>query len=141
MDENYYLRFPSILKGALIERTVTFGDDVQFRYEPILAYRVIKREHGNEMSVHRSDFKSKVEILKEERRGGNVDENNISHYSCSLFQDLEILKTVMRLPGPSRKIIQGFVTDSYGPCLMSDSHVDWWLFEQADPSFEFEVFT
>ncbi|WP_338097245.1 hypothetical protein [Methanolapillus ohkumae] len=37
----YYLRFPSILKNALCEQKVSFDHNFFYEYQPVLAYRAI----------------------------------------------------------------------------------------------------
>lgn len=89
MADEYYLRFPSILKKALIEGNVSFDGNVRYEYPPIRAYRMIKRKNNDETSIQLSDFKSHVEREAEgERFSSRPDKNNIASYSCSLFIDL-----------------------------------------------------
>ena len=148
IDEEYYLRFPSVLKKALLERKVVFGDHVFYKYEPIRAYRIIKRKSGDTTPIQLNDFKSYMEQLNDRgnSRSRYINENDISSYSCSFFNDLASLekkfKGASHIPNSNHyKIIEGYVKDDYGPCDMNEKtkHIDLWLYDMCDPSLEFKV--
>jgi hypothetical protein len=142
-----YLNFPSVLRGALLEGKVAFGDHVLCKYEPIQAYRVIKRKDGDTTPIQLSDFKSQMEQLKDEgrerSRHSQVNENHISCYSCSFFNTLSALKKNFCIPNAYNskiKIIIGYVKDDYGPCEINEKkHINLWLYAGCDPSSEFKV--
>ncbi|MDV0447517.1 hypothetical protein MsAg5_14170 [Methanosarcinaceae archaeon Ag5] len=144
MDETYYLRFPSVLKKALLNRKVVFDAFLICHYEPFFAYRAIDRKKDDGTPINRKDFRSYAELHVDGVFKGRV-RKNISFYGCSLFTNLNEMKEKMncKLPGisDSQKIIAGYVKDSNGPCAVKNenSHVDWWLFEGCDPSSDFEV--
>ncbi|WNY25197.1 hypothetical protein [Methanolapillus millepedarum] len=140
INGDFYLKFPPVLKNALLEKKVKFGN-VNEKYEHFLAFRAIKRENESK-PIQLQDFWSYAEIGY---KGRHINENDISYYGCSLFTNRSELKKKMKidvdLQNSSNKIIRGQVKDSNGPCTVNKktTHVDWWLFDGCDPSSDFEV--
>lgn len=131
---DYYSRFPSVLKSALIQQTVNFLDSISMDFQPLHVFRGITRKKGDNTIINHGDFLSQMEK-------GVGQSNDISTYSCSVFTSKEELQIAYHLPRNNRKIIKGTIEKKYGPilCDNDNKHVDWWLFEGSDPSKNFEV--
>lgn len=136
IDNEYYERFPTVLRNALISGQVEFSQDVLFEYENMSVYRGIK--YGkNKIKIDKTDFYSHVE-----RNIPGVDRNDISSYGCSCFEDLEELHMITKFPRRNKAIAKGTIKERFGPCKKSNknTHVDLFLYDNIDISGEFEVF-
>ena len=139
MDEKeYYMKFPSVLKQALLNGEVCFDDKTQKEYEPFEVYRGVVREKGETLEVKKEDFLSYAELKKKPRGKKKVD---IGWYSCSCFTEKKELEEALKLPRANKRIIKGKVKKEYGPQRTNETskHVDWWLFEDAECQKEFVV--
>ena len=54
---------------------------------------------------------------------------------------MEELRASLKLPRKNKAIAVGTIKKEYGPVLASKeySHIDWFLFESADPSKDFQI--
>ena len=59
-DMEYYNRFPTVLKNALINGTVKFPDSLQYEYEDLVVYRGVSYSK-NKTTIDKSDFLSNME--------------------------------------------------------------------------------
>lgn len=141
MNEHLIEKFPAILKDALMNKKVSFPEDIIIDFEPQFAYRVIPRRENN--LIHSDDFLSQVELLyvKKCRALKGIDENDIGEYSCSLFTNIDKLKNYLHMPRKNKVIIQGNVTCENGIIQynMKTTHIHWWLYENNDVISDFEV--
>lgn len=138
MDEEYYMRFPSVLREALMSGRVSFKQGTKFAYAPFLVYRGITREPGESLAITRNDFLSYAELGKKPR---GLKNPGISLYSCSCFVEKDELLAALKLPRFNKKIIFGELRDTYGPqrTNLANKHVDWWIYEQAEFEHTFKV--
>ncbi len=77
----------------------------------------------------------------------DVDSNKPGEYSTSVYydiQDLLMKKSVFTKNRPKTIIAKGITDVTCGPCAITaewkkcnDSHVDWWIFEEAHPEVFF----
>lgn len=125
----FYSKFPSVLKTFLVDNNMKFSEKTEFQYEDFVAYRGIIRENGDFSSVNDNDFLSYAELGKKPR---GVDTNSLGYYSCSLFLNAEQVEEALKLPKPNKMIIRGIVKCEDGPqeTNSNTSHVHWWLFEK-----------
>ena len=139
----FYNKFHQVLRENLINGNVCFPDNIKVNYNEFTAYRVISRKPEEaDICINKDDFMSQMQLNKIKQVRPPVDPNDIGYYSCSLFTDVEQLKIIMRLPRPKKHLIKGLVKDKNGVCDSEDkkSHINWWLYESADPSEDFELF-
>lgn len=129
-------KFPSTLKKGFTEDGINFPSNIEFEYEEILAYRKITRDDFKDCTITKNDFKSYAELNKPKPRGMRYPS---SYYSCSLNTSLDVIRTMFKFPGKTKGIAVGYIKKVHGPKLgpNSDSHVDWWLYENAEPEKEF----
>lgn len=129
-------KFPSILKKGFKTDGINFPDNIEFEYKEIYAYRKITRDDFNDCIITKNDFKSYAELKKPKPRGMK---NISSYYSCSLNTSLDEIKEMFKFPGKKKGIAGGFVNKEHGPKLgpNSDNHIDWWLYENAEPEKKF----
>lgn len=130
-----YNKFPAVLRSKLISKEIALPDETQFEYESFLAFRGIVREPGDNTPLNKDDMRSYYELGKKPR-GGQRDDKNPSSYSVSLYRSYDDIAAVFHFPRPRKKLAQGYVHAAGGPkyCSTSDSHVDWWLYENVDLS-------
>lgn len=127
----YYKNFPAILREKLKSGEIKLPNSIQFNYEPLLAYRVIKRKELDESPITICDMKSYYEEGKKPR-GKIVDETDPRLYSVSLFQNIRSVKNLWKFPNPNKKIAKGFVYMEGGPQETEDeNHINWWLYENV----------
>lgn len=140
MDQSFFLKFPCVLKKVLQDETVVFPEDCKIDFEDFIAYRAISR-NNDDCNIKKEDFLSQMELfLKGKKIRPYPKKDNINSYSCSLYTDKEKLKIILHLPRKSKKIIKGYVNDIDGIITVDDNaHVNWWLYENSDPSDRFEV--
>lgn len=70
-----------------------------------------------------------------------ADDSDISHYSCSVYTNLDEIHQQAKFPRKNKAVARGIIKKSFGPINMSKetSHIDLFLFDNVDPSNEFEV--
>lgn len=70
-----------------------------------------------------------------------ADDSNISDYSCSVYTNLDEIHQQAKFPRKNKAVAKGIIKNSFGPINMSKetSHIDLFLFDNVDPSNEFEV--
>lgn len=135
----YYNRFPTVLKDALISGKVRFPDSLQSEYKEMAVFRGVKYTE-NKTGIDRSDFLSHVE-----RRNNNpmflADDTKISSYGCSFFMNMDVMHQLTKFPSKNKAIAKGIIRSDFGPIDVNEetSHTDLFLFNNADPSSEFEV--
>lgn len=133
------MKFPAVLRKKLLEEELSFPDNIKFDYEPILAYRAVRREEGEDREVTREDFASYYELYKDSfKKPRALPEDwecKIEFYAASLFKEKNALEMAMYLPKPKKRIIEGCVNKEGGPQETDSSkHINWWLYEDADLS-------
>lgn len=138
-DTEYYKKFPAKLKEALLSGKVKFTDTTQSDYADKTVYRGVKYTEQKQ-TITIEDFLSKIE-LKEKRPMIVADENNISSYSCSCFEDMKEMEMQAKFPRKNCAIAKGIISKNYGPIDVNKktTHVDFYLYDNVDPSKEFEV--
>lgn len=135
----YYNRFPRILRDALISEKVSFPDSLQHEYEELCVFRGVKYTE-TKTAIDKSDFLSHIE-----RQKNNpmivADDRKISSYSCSFFKNMEEMHQQTKFPTKNKAIAKGVIKSEFGPIDINEetSHVDLFLYDNADPSSEFEV--
>lgn len=135
IGDEYYNRFPTMLRNALMSGRVRFSEHILYRYEDMLVYRGVK--YGkNKVKIDKTDFYSHAE---RELPGYNLDD--INTYGCSCFEDLEELHMITKFPTKNKAIAKGWIKDQYGPCERSleNTHVNLFIYDNVDISGEFEV--
>lgn len=87
-------------------------------------------------------------VIKKLYQINNIDFNDPGTYSTSTFENIKnarnILKCICKYSPPAL-LAFGTIKAEYGPCQLTklrepkrkDSHVDWWIFDEVDPSSEF----
>lgn len=139
LEMEYYNRFPTVLKNALITGTVKFPSSIQQEYTELTVYRGVSYSEKKTV-IDKSDFFSNIE-----RNIKNpmvpVDYENISDYSCSCYLKIDELRMRAKFPRKNKAIAKGFIKKEFGPIDINrdTSHVDLYLFDEADPSEGFEV--
>lgn len=139
IQNELYMKLPCVFRKKLMQGELTFPEETKFKYENILAYRLIIRDKDDTSPVTRKDFCSYFELGKVPKKFGmrasSYDpKNDPQFYGVSLFLEKKILEQIMRLPKPRKKLALGFVHAEGGPEFTKDKHVCWWLFEDADVS-------
>ncbi|MHB1485532.1 MAG: hypothetical protein ACYCYI_12850 [Saccharofermentanales bacterium] len=124
--EKFLLKFPAYY------RTLPCNcpkEGTLYDYEEFEAYRACIEEQ-----ITSKDFMSYYE------KGEEVDVNNASSYSISLFTDVLKLRQVIKSKR-YKSIAKGIVKKQNGPSKKSETttHVDWWLFRDAKPIIDFKV--
>lgn len=137
MEDEYYLKFPSVLRKALQSKTVTLPEKLKYEYEPLRVFRGIRYKEGKKEIIDKSDFLSQAE-----RNLPNTDFTDIGSYSCSCFEDVEELILSYSLPRKNKAIAKGIMTCTLGARLDDPdrTHRHWFLYDEADPSDDFEVY-
>lgn len=131
MEDENYLKFPSVLKEKISNGEIIFPDTAYFVYEPILAYRGIQRDESDFSMVSRADFRSHAE-RKLRRRGMN--RNDPHYFGVSLFVNKASVENALNFPNPKKKIAVGHVYSEAGPAEVNDTtgHVCWWLYDNIE---------
>lgn len=134
--DDYYSRFPVVLRTALKEKQVVFPSVLLKSYSPELVYRGIRFVKDKKECVEKEDFLSQAE-----RALPGVDYGDIGSYSCSCFRTVEGLVKAYQLPRKNKAIARGMIRDENGPIIkeMESPHIHWFLFSGIDPSNDFEV--
>lgn len=134
VPDDILLKFPAVFRDRLRTGEVEWKEGVCFEYEPILAYRCIKRSVSDNSLVTRNDFKSNAELGRTAFKSGiEHPESMPEYYGVSFYQQKQELDLRLRLPMKNRKVICGYLHQEGGPTLKSSesSHVCWWLYEEA----------
>ncbi len=134
---DYYNRFPSVLKKALLENKVRFPEELEKNFTPITAYRGIRFIEGKKEFIDKNDFLSQAE---RELPGTNYDD--IYEYSCSCYEDIDELWVAFKLPRKNKRIARGIIECKNGPIIKEKdtTHIHWFLFEDTVPNERFEVY-
>ncbi|MBO6055366.1 MAG: hypothetical protein J6P84_00075 [Alphaproteobacteria bacterium] len=139
MESSIYAKFPSVLRSALEQCLVCFGNlSVEFEFASFCVFRRVK---GTVISEN--DFKSQAELYSDgqlQRWPNNTDaERDIKNYSCSLFENLTVLKKIFN--SKRNHFAKGILEPKHG-AISRDSestHVHCWLYEQSNIKENFEV--
>ena len=137
-NEEYYSKFPGLLKDRLMNGELEFPKNTEYNYARIKAYRCVRREDSDCTPIGREDFRSPIEEIEKGirklTRGESVKYDAISSYGTSLYMDIGSLENMMHLPRPNKKICEGYVCKDGGPRLMDEKskHIDWWIYENVD---------
>lgn len=136
---SYYNRFPTVLKNALISEKVRFPNSLQCEYEELCVFRGVKYT-ATKIAIDKSDFLSYME-LKKTNPMIVADDSKITSYSCSLFMNMDELHLLTKFPTKNKAIAKGLIRDEFGPIDINEktSHIDLFLYDNVDPSSEFEV--
>lgn len=133
--DNYFQRFPAVLRNTLEDGRVEFQVGLKRCYPEQRVYRGIRYKVPDKTGVCREDFLSQAE-----RKIPGTDMNDIGNYSCSCFTTKEELIAAFNLPRKNKGIARGTLYDGYGPAVFeTGGHIHWYLFADADPSERFEV--
>lgn len=139
MDKEFYLKFPCVLKSALLKGEVAFDEaHTLIEYSKIDVYRGITREKDDNSEISKDDFLSYAELGRKPARGRKAD---IGWYSCSFYTEKDELELALKLPRFNKKISKGFIKKENGPIRKSekDSHIHCWLYEDSDVEKAFKV--
>ena len=140
--DNYYLRFPSVLRNELNEKKIDFPDNLEMEYNQFLAFRGIRFIKNRKESLIREDFMSQIELkLQGNPFYSQTSEEDIDNYGVSLFCTKDELLTGFRLPRKNKAIAQGVVTSDLGAISINkqNSHVLWFLYDNVHPEENFKV--
>lgn len=136
MSECVEKKFPSFFPENIIP------EDAEYREEKV--YRICRWG-----KIDKDAFISTYEeYIRGNIQNKDLDLSDPGTYSTSTFFNKRdargILKCITRYK-PAAIVALGKTNPEYGPIQVTknrtgqkNSHVDWWLFEQADPSDEFE---
>lgn len=100
-----------------------------YEYSEFIAYRACLG-----IQVSEEDFLSYYEL-------GDIDKDwDASRYSVSLFTETTRIKGLLK-SSRYHSAAKGIVKHKNGPIRKSEKsgHVDWWLYEDANPVNDFEV--
>ena len=136
---SYYNRFPTVLKDALISEKVRFPNSLQCEYEELCVFRGV-RYTATKTAIDKTDFLSYME-LKKINPMIPADDSRITSYSCSLFMNIDELHQLTKFPNKNKAIAKGLIRSKFGPIDINEktSHIDLFLYDNIDPSSEFEV--
>lgn len=139
LNLEYYNRFPTTLKRALLSGRVMFPDSLQREYNDLYVYRAVKYT-AEKTAIDKSDFLSYIE-LKKKNPLIVADDSKISSYSCSCFLNMDEMHLQTKFPSKKKAIAKGVIKNEFGPIDINEdtSHVDLYLYDNVDPSSEFEV--
>lgn len=139
IDLEYYNRFPTILKNALVGEKVSFHDNMKQEYSELVVYRAV-RYNTTKQHIDKTDFLSNIE-RKQTNPTVVADENDIEDYGCSCFQSLEKMTKLTVYPTKNKAIAKGKIKKQFGPINIAEesTHVNLFLYNKIDPSNEFEV--
>ena len=134
--------FPEGFPTNFREKLLTLGAKEQ----SMVVYRICKYGKLDEMA-----FLSTFEETVRKLRKGKLIENDVGSYSTSCHQDIKdsqrLLKFTLRRPFPKAFIAKGVIKEEKGLVQLtsernsncSDSHVDWWIYANAQPHLDFKV--
>ena len=136
---SYYNRFPTVLKDALRSEKVRFPNSLQCEYEELCVFRGV-RYTATKTAIDKTDFLSYME-LKKINPMIPADDSRITRYSCSLFMNIDELHQLTKFPNKNKAIAKGLIRSKFGPIDINEktSHIDLFLYDNIDPSSEFEV--
>ena len=136
---SYYNRFPTVLKDALRSEKVRFPNSLQCEYEELCVFRGV-RYTATKTAIDKTDFLSYME-LKKINPMIPADDSRITSYSCSLFMNIDELHQLTKFPNKNKAIAKGLIRSKFGPIDINEktSHIDLFLYDNIDPSSEFEV--
>lgn len=131
MDDNNYLKFPSVIREKLNNGEISFPPNTKFEYKPIQGFRGIQREENNFEAVSKKDFLSYAE-KGIHRRG--INEKDPHYYGVSLFLNREAVENALKFPRANKKIAVGNVYAEAGPSEVNEEtgHICWWLYENVE---------
>lgn len=131
MEDENYLKFPSVLREKLRNGEISFSRNTRFSYQPMQAYRGIQRSKNNYEPVSKKDFLSYAE--KNVCRRG-INKNDAHYYGVSLFVNKESVENALNFPRKDKKIAVGKVYEKAGPSELNQEtgHICWWLYEDAE---------
>ena len=137
----YYNRFPTILKDALVSGKVMFPNSLQREYEELCVFRGVKYT-AQKTEIDKSDFLSYIE-LKKKSPMLVADDSKISSYSFSCFLNMDEMRHQTKFPSKNKAIAKGVIKKEFGPIDINEdtSHVDLFLYDNVDPSCEFALKT
>lgn len=140
MINEYYLRFPSVLKEAIKKYNIDFPEKTQWDYDPQTAFRGFRREIDEDIHLQDRDFFSYAELGKK-ARGQKYSEKDIEWYSCSCYRSKSELEAGLNLPRAKWRISRGKIRNNKGCICINKStgHIHWWIYENANPAEDFEV--
>ena len=140
MNNNFYMKFPSVFRNALVSGLVSFETDPEITFKTFNAYRGVFRKKGESfIPLTKLDFESQAE--KQEKLNNNIQrrnrrqiKDNLGFYSCSVFTDKTDILAALKFPQDDRCVVSGPVSDSNGCIRRSseNSHIDWWLYENTE---------
>lgn len=141
MKEEFYDKFPCVLRKSLKGGSVNSPEDMKKEFREFTAYRGITRKGSVEIQINKNDFLSQMEKFRDGKIPRGINSNDIGYYSCSLFLNKQALNTAMKLPRSNLYIIKGYVTSSKGVVSINNGthHVNWWLYKDTDPSNDFKI--
>lgn len=115
MENDYYDKFPAILKNALKNETVIFPKHIEYKYKSLYVYRGVKIT-ANKQNIDESDFLSQIEITVKFpwAAARNIDKTNIEFYSCSCYTNLALMEKITHFPYKNKAIAQGEINDKLG---------------------------
>lgn len=132
-------KLPQRFQNAIHEYKMEFPDTSKVNYKDIVAYRMITRYLDDSLELNIEDFRSQAEQKWCGKPVKKFIENDIEYYSCSMFDDVSILKIILGLPKKNKKIICGIIYDSYGIINRDGNHIHLWRYDNVDPSKSFSI--
>lgn len=131
MEDDNYLKFPSVIREKIISGEFSFPKNTCFSYEPMQGFRGIQREIDDFGTVSRKDFLSYAE-MKVCRRG--IDRKDPHYYGASLFLNKESVENALKFPRANKKIAVGKVYSEAGPSEVNEEtgHICWWLYDNVE---------
>lgn len=139
INVEYYKKFPIVLRSALLKGEVAFPDSLNKEYDSLIVYRGV-RYNSIKTEITKDDFCSNVEqMLKNPVIV--ADTEDISSYSCSCYLEVDAIRLYAKFPRKNKAIAKGVITKEFGPIDINNdtSHIDLYLFDNVDPSNNFEV--
>ena len=123
----------------MISEKVRFPNSLQCEYEELCVVRGV-RYTATKTAIDKSDFLSYVELKKINPMIA-ADDSKINNYSCSLFMNIDELHQLTKFPNKNKAIAKGRIRSKFGPIIINEetSHIDLFLYDNVDPSNEFEV--
>ena len=107
VPEELLMKFPVIFRDKLSSGEIVFQENVKFEYEPIQAFRCIKRKASDTTAVSRDDFKSNAELGRTNFKGKIENPEQLpEYYGVSFYQKKEELDVRLRLPKKNRKVVK-----------------------------------
>lgn len=139
MDDNYD-KFPAILRDKLRKGEIKFPVNVQFAYEPVIAFRGVDRSPEDFSPVTLNDMRSNAELKRTGIRGKTYNVKDPHYYGVSFFSSVDLVKQALQFPRKNKKIVKGYIFQEGGPkhYIEETCHTCWWLYQDVDVSqFEF----